>query len=71
MKSMPKNTTNLTLNSSKRLHNNYMLSITQNYSNQDNVIDIGIDRICENHLILKFVPISITNGSLSNPRIGL
>jgi len=47
-----------------------MLSINQTYSNKESTIDIGIDKICENHLIIKFVPVSIVNGVLSNPRIG-
>ena len=48
-----------------------MLSISSNISNKDTNVDIGIDKICENHLVLKFIPVSINNGTLSNPKFGL
>ncbi len=67
----PKYSLVTTLSSVKRFYTNYMLAILTTVSADDTNIEIGIDKICENNLHLKFTPISIHNLNIGNPKFGI
>lgn len=67
----PKYSLGFTLSCVRRLFWNYMLTVQSSFSTEESSLEVGVDRICENGLHLKFTPVSFHNWHLTNPKVGL
>jgi hypothetical protein len=71
LRSDPRFSLGFSFSSARRLFFNYMLAIQSSFGTEESNIEIGIDRICENNMHLKFTPISIHNWEFGPPKVGI
>ena len=67
----PKYALALSYSAVRRLHTQYMLAIQTSLAPDDTNFEVGIDKICEHNLHLKFTPLVIHNMELGRPKFGV